>query len=128
MSITTTLRLHQCHCPLCQQGEAHAEQEWHRQINLFISRLDEQQRRWYAALEAKRFGHGGMTLISQITGLHVNTIRRGRRELAGNLLDRPIGRVRLPGGGRKSLEKKTTIASTTAAGDDIRHCWGPLWS
>ena len=71
-----------------------------------MSRLNEQQRRWYAALEAKRLGHGGMRLISQITGLDVNTIRRGRRELAENLQDRPIGRVRLPGGGRKPLEKK----------------------
>ena len=72
-----------------------------------MSRLDEQQRRWYAALEAKRLGHGGMRLISQITGLDVNTIRRGRRELGENLQGRPIGRVRVPGGGRKPLEKKS---------------------
>ena len=107
MSTTIAVSPHQCHCQFCQQGEAHAEQEWHQQINLFISRLDEQQRRWYAALEAKRLGHGGMRLISQITGLDVNTIRRGRRELAENLQGRPIGRVRVPGGGRKPLEKKS---------------------
>ena len=106
MSTSVTLNLHQCHCQLCEQGEAHDEQEWHQQINLLMSRLDEQQRRWFAALEARHLGHGGMSLLSQITGLHVNTIRRGRRELAENLQSRPIGRVRVCGGGRKPLEKK----------------------
>jgi hypothetical protein len=107
MSTTIALNSDQCQCQMCQQGEDHPEQEWHQHINLLMSRLDEQQRRWYAALEAKRLGHGGMTLMSEITGLHVNTIRRGRRELSKNLEDRPRGRVRLSGGGRKRLEKKT---------------------
>lgn len=107
MSATIALNSHQCQCQICQEGEAHPEHEWHQQINLLMSRLDEQQRRWYAALEAKRLGHGGMKLISEITGLHVNTIRRGRRELSNNLQDRPRGRVRVVGGGRKPLEKKS---------------------
>ena len=116
MNTTIALNLHQCQCQLCQQGETHPEQEFHQQINLFMSRLDEQQRRWYAGLEAKRRGHGGMRLISLITGLDVNTIRRGRRELSENLQGRPIGRVRVPGGGRKPLEKKTPIARKTSGG------------
>jgi len=36
----------------------------------------------------------------------VNTIRRGRRELADDLADRPADRVRQVGGGRKPIEKK----------------------
>jgi hypothetical protein len=76
-------------------------------MNQFLSRLDEQQRRWYAALEAKKLGHGGTKRISQITGIHVNTIRRGRRELAGQLGSCPSHRIRQPGGGRKSLKKNT---------------------
>jgi hypothetical protein len=36
--------------------------------NLLVSRLDEQQRRWFVALEAKRVGRGGETLLAQITG------------------------------------------------------------
>ena len=76
-------------------------------MNLFLARLDEQQRRWYVALESKKRGHGGDTLLSTITGLHVETIRRGRRELDASLKDRPTDRVRLEGGGRKSTEKKT---------------------
>ncbi|NIQ08857.1 MAG: hypothetical protein GWO23_03925 [Gammaproteobacteria bacterium] len=75
-------------------------------MNLFLSRLDEQQRRWYAALEAEKLGHGGLEKIAKITGLHVNTISRGRKELRNDLRERPSQRVRLKGGGRKAVEKK----------------------
>lgn len=37
--------VHECECGECQAGEEHAEKEWHRQMNLLMSRLDEQQRR-----------------------------------------------------------------------------------
>jgi hypothetical protein len=79
----------------------------HHQINVVMSRLDEQQRRWYAAVEANRRGHGGLTLVSQITGLDEKTIRRGQEELALDLTDRPNDRIRLPGAGRPRVEKKT---------------------
>ena len=82
----------------------------HHQINVVMSRLDEQQRRWYAAIEANRRGHGGLTLVSQITGLDEKTIRRGQEELALDLTDRPNDRVRLPGAGRPRVEKKTRAA------------------
>jgi hypothetical protein len=98
--------IHQCECNICQQSEFHPEQELHQQMNLLISRLDEQQRRWYAALEAKKIGHGGATLLAKITGLSVETIRRGRYELEDGLADRPHDRVRKPGGGRQPIEKK----------------------
>lgn len=99
--------IHQCQCDICQQSESHPDQELHQQMNLLISRLDEQQRRWYAALEAKKIGHGGATLLAKITGLSVETIRRGRYELEDRLADRPHDRVRKPGGGRQSIEKKS---------------------
>ena len=76
-------------------------------MNLLMSRLDEQQRRWYAAVEAKKIGHGGTVHVSQITGMNVETIRRGRRELADDLEECPADRIRLPGGGRPRVEKKT---------------------
>jgi hypothetical protein len=75
-------------------------------MNVFLSRLDEQQQRWYVALEAKKVGRGGPTLLSQITGMHVDTIRRGRAELNADLSDRPTDRVRQLGGGRHPVEKK----------------------
>lgn len=99
------LSVHDCGCADCLAGE-HAEREDHRQLNLLLSRLDEQQRRWVAAREAMRLGHGGFQRIAQITGLHPETIRRGRDELNDQLRDRPIGQVRLPGGGRPRVEKK----------------------
>lgn len=99
--------IHQCECPHCQQETNHPDQELHRQMNLLLSRLDEQQRRWYVAVEANRMGPGGDRLLAQITGLDEKTIQRGRQELASSLAERPEQRVRLPGGGRRRAEKKT---------------------
>jgi hypothetical protein len=76
-------------------------------MNLYLSRLDEQQRRWYAALEAKKIGHGGTKQMALVTGMHVNTIRRGRRELEEGLDGRTVGRIRSVGGGRLAVEKNT---------------------
>ena len=103
--------VHQCQCPHCPGSVPHPDQGLHRQMNLLLSRLEEQQRRWYAAVEAAKLGHGGDRLVSRITGLHVDTIRRGREELAASLKDRPADRVRLPGGGRPPLEKKSPRSS-----------------
>ncbi len=98
---------HVCQCPRCQQGADHPDKELHRQKNLLLSRLDEQQRRWYVALEANRLGAEGVRLVSQITGIDEKTIRRGQTELEAEFADRPADRVRLPGGGRPPVEKKT---------------------
>lgn len=70
-----------------------------------MSRLDEQQRRWLAAVEATKLGHGGTQRLKEITGLDINTIRRGRRELDAQLATRPEGRIRAAGGGRQRVEK-----------------------
>ena len=80
-----------------------------------MSRLDEQQRRWLAALESRKAGYGGDTLVALVTGLHVDTIRRGREELDADLQGRPADRVRQPGAGRPPGKKKTRAASTTCA-------------
>jgi hypothetical protein len=103
--------VYQCQCPHCLGSEPHPEQVIHRQMNLLFSRLDEQQRRWYAAVESARIGHGGDRFISLVTGLHVDTIRRGREELADSLDSRPADQVRLSGGGRPALEKKSPRSS-----------------
>lgn len=99
--------VHQCKCPNCQQPGEHPDKELHHQMNLLLSRLDEQQRRWYVALEAKKLGRGGMTVMSQITGMSMDTIRRGRDELTEELAGRPVDGVRLPGGGRSPVEKNS---------------------
>jgi hypothetical protein len=97
--------IHQCECEECQEGnEVICKQ--HKNLNLLMSRLDEQQRRWVVALEANKIGHGGTKKLSRITGLDINTIRRGREELEVGLIDRPTKRIRVAGGGRKGVEKK----------------------
>ena len=88
-------------------GNSSSCQAHHRRINLLLSRLDEQQRRWYVATESERPGPGGGELLSQITGMDPKTIQRGRQELERSLTDRPSERARLPGGGRPRAEKKT---------------------
>ncbi len=98
--------IHACQCGPCSRGEAHSERERHYQTNLFLSRLDEDQRRWYLALESQRMGWGADRLLMEITGVDEKTIRRGREELAASLLNRPADRVRQAGAGRPSVEKK----------------------
>ena len=75
-------------------------------MNLLLSRLDEQQRRWYLAVESQRLGPGADRLLSEITGMDDKTIRRGRQELAASLEGQPTDPVRQPGGGRPPSEKR----------------------
>lgn len=98
-------KIHQCECRECQEGNEVIGKQ-HENLNLLMSRLDEQQRRWMAALEAKKIGHGGTKKLRAITGLDINTIRRGREELEQGLVNRPTQGVRVAGGGRKGVEKK----------------------
>ena len=104
--------VHPCPCPDCQTGTGPVA-DYHRRLNLILSRLDEQQLRWVAALEALGLGYGGFNEVAAITGLHPETIRRGRDELAGDLKGRPADRVRLTGGGGQTLAKKTRLSSRT---------------
>ena len=73
-------------------------------IVLFVSLLDEKQRRLYAGLESLRLGRGGDRTVAKSIHMEVQTVARGRRELLER--DVEIARVRRRGGGRKRLEKK----------------------
>jgi hypothetical protein len=73
-------------------------------IILFVSMLDEQQRRLYAGLEALKIGHGGDLHIAEFLGLHPQTVAKGRRELQKH--DVQFDRIRVAGAGRKQVEKK----------------------
>ena len=99
--------IHQCQCPVCQSGSDEHIIMIHHQINVVMSRMNEQQRRWYAAVEANRHGYGCIKLVHQITGLSEKTIRQGQQELSLDLEGRPEDRVRLPGAGRPRTEKKS---------------------
>jgi hypothetical protein len=99
--------VHVCQCAHCQGTGEHPDKKVHKQINLLVSRLDEQQRRWFVAVEANRHGYGGVRLLSQITGMDEKTIERGQQELEEDLVNRPLEHVRSAGGGRPMVEKKT---------------------
>ena len=69
--------IHECQCLRCRQSQWHPDQELHAGMNLLLSRLDEQQRRWYAALESQRIGHGGdrASCISPCNTSRCNALR-----------------------------------------------------
>jgi len=96
------LHVSQCTCEICRLGVEHPEQVLHYHINLLISRLDEQQRRWFAAVLAEHYGLElrGIHLTTQITGLNEKTIRKGLKELDSGLTDTQFKSVRRPGAGR----------------------------
>jgi len=64
---------------------------------------DERLRRTWAASEARVLDHGGMKVISEITGLAHVTIKKGLDEI-NNPGDVDFDRIRVPGGGRKPIE------------------------
>ena len=73
-------------------------------IVLFLSLLDERQRRLFAGLESMLLGWGGDRRMAEVTGLDAHTIAKGRRELLE--ADLLADGIRRPGGGRKAVEKK----------------------
>ena len=73
-----------------------------------VSTLDEKNARRVVGLLAEERGHGGITLLALVTGMARNTIALGQSELRGK---DPVAvdRIRRPGGGRPTLEKKRRI-------------------
>ena len=90
--------------------------EWIR--NKFRSlrgELPERSRRCWAAVEAASLGHGGVSAVSEATGIARTTIRRGLRELTSPVLLAPE-RSRRPGGGRKKMLAKDPTLLTDLEG------------
>jgi hypothetical protein len=101
--------IHVCQCADCVQPEEHSNKQIHKQMNLLLSRLDEQQRRWYVAVETNRIGHGSLSWLSLIMGMDEKTIQRGQQEIEQGLVERPSVQVRLSGAGPPRVEKKTQL-------------------
>src|SRR5450631_1212445 len=81
--------------------------------SLMRARLDERQRRAFAAVEAKVLGRGGVSQVVAATGMARNTVMAGMQELEGTtnefLSDTPLapaGATRRSGGGRKAATHK----------------------
>jgi hypothetical protein len=75
-------------------------QDLEQQMQRYYRSLSEKDRRRYAAIEALKLGHGGISYISKLLGCHAQNIRRGVEELQDEqvMSDKSI---RQPGGGRK---------------------------
>lgn len=76
----------------------------HRKI--FLSGLNEKQRRLYLGLESLKLGHGGDVAMASATGVNVKTVARGRKQLLSKEID--FGRIRRKGAGRPPLKKTTS--------------------
>ena len=107
MTTETKKQIHQCECRVCKAGSDPEIAQYHRQVNLFLSRLNEPQRRWYVGLLSQQPDSPSDRQLAKITGLDEKTIRRGRYELENGLADLPPNRQRREGGGRPRAEKKT---------------------
>ena len=80
---------------------------------LMRERLDERQRRAFAAAEAKVLGRGGVSQVVAATGMARNTVMAGMQELEGSsnefIAAVPLadaGSTRRSGGGRKAATQK----------------------
>jgi len=80
--------------------------------NAMEREMDERARRLWAASEAQALGRGGITAVSEATGMAFSTVHIGTQELHGLIRSRvkngdtPARRVRREGAGRKTLTSK----------------------
>jgi hypothetical protein len=59
--------------------------------------LNETQRRWYLATEAKSLGFGGISALSKLTGVAENTIAVGMKEIKNGVEPSPVEFARKAG-------------------------------
>jgi len=76
-------------------------------IVLFYCTLNEKQRRLYAGLESLKLGNRGDQVISELLGLNIKTVSKGKKELLDNSIN--IDTIRTLGGGRKKKKKQSRI-------------------
>ena len=68
-----------------------------RAMRTFFASLSEHDRRGYAAIEAFKLGHGGISSIADLGGCSERTVRRGLAELQNPPPTLPLGRSRKKG-------------------------------
>jgi len=76
----------------------------HNIYDKFSPHLNERQKRLLVAIEAESYGRGGVTLVSQLTGVSRSTINIGRDELEKGTVF-ATDRVRHIGAGRKKIQE-----------------------
>lgn len=102
-----------------------AEKWWLR----VLGTLNEYQARLFVAEKALALGRGGISRLTRLTGMSRATITKGAAELRGRgrLLPAEAGRIRRPGGGRRTVEavdpglrrQLMRILEETTAGDPM---------
>jgi len=75
-------------------------------IETMLPVLDERQRRIFLATEAKAFGYGGISRISEISGFSRITITQGIKEIESGHIAHNVNRCRREGGGRKPISEE----------------------
>ena len=75
-------------------------------IKTLYTSLSEKDKRRYAAVEARKLGHGGIQYIADLLGCSRTTIARGIADLDNMPADGEYNpRIRQPGGGRKPYDE-----------------------
>jgi Rhodopirellula transposase DDE domain len=82
------------------------KQDAQQAYELMRAALNERQWRFYLALEAKKIGRGGIRQVSAASGSTCGLIRRGIAEVDRGECYVAGDRIRVPGGGRKSLSSQ----------------------
>src|SRR4030095_8468919 len=75
-------------------------------FEVLLPHLNERQQRLALAVEARLLGHGGVRAVARVAGVSETTVRKGVFELEAGEEPFPPGRVRRPGGGRKSVAQQ----------------------
>lgn len=104
MPNTVKRKIHQCTCKSCRLHPYSKVAKHHQAINRVLLDLNEKNKRQFVGLLANQHGRGGISQLSEITGLSRVTIARGCRELAHSNQARLAG-IRRAGGGRLLIEK-----------------------
>ena len=67
------------------------------QMRRLFNSLSEKDRRRYAAVEALKLGHGGVSYLAKVFGCHRDTIRQGKADVADLPKDAAEDRIRKRG-------------------------------
>lgn len=76
-------------------------------MHKYFTSLSEKDRRRYAAVEAVKLGHGGLTYLSKVFGCSAELIEHGLQDLRHLPHDPAGNRIRKPGGGKKRPKPNT---------------------
>jgi len=96
---------------------------------VFISNLNKVEKRRYAGFLAFDLGWGGISRVSELSGMSRSTIRKGQKEIEFDDISKPLNRLRKKGGGRKKIKEKVpsiecdleAIMDENTAGSPIKH-------